>query len=180
MIFLFFCIFYLSSKYKTFTQFYQFYSDFQSIQLIASAQFTEKLAIAITNNNNIFDLYCNPNTCTIPKVNDQFIKQHTSLLNTLHSGPVMNGFNVISLEGMHNSHVSLLNLQLLQSGFEGYRCDKHYCLGTQLKCITSRNSLSITARDDGDIINFLFEPSGNNRYNNFELKSNDFDQDQLY
>ncbi len=173
MMLLLFCIFYLPSKYKTHTQFYQFYSNLQFIQSISSAQLTDKLAIEITNNDTLFDLYCNPNTYTIPKVNDP-------LLNTLHS------FNVISLEDIHNSHASLPNLQLLQSGFEVYRCDEHYCLGTQfsllnkiLKCITPRDSLSVQARDDGDIINFLFEASGNNRYSNFKLKSNEFHQDQL-
>jgi len=76
--------------------------------------------------------------------------------------------------------------QLTESGFEGYRCDHDQCLGIQfsalnkiLKCMTSKDSLSIQARDDGDVVSFTFESPDNKRYSNFELKLNDIDQEQL-
>merc|ERR1719348_1969107 len=55
-------------------------------------------------------------------------------------------------------------MQLLESGFEQYRCDSDQCLGIQfsalskiLKCMTSKDSLSIQAQSDGDVVNFIFE-----------------------
>ncbi len=98
----------VSSKYKIHSPFYQIYSNSQVIQSISdAAQFTTKLAIS--NNNN---LYCNENVYSISTVNDTFIKCSAS---------VMNEFNLISLGGMDNSHVSIVNLQLLESVLEGYR-----------------------------------------------------------
>merc|ERR1712154_74885 len=84
------------------------------------------------------------------------------------------------------SHVSLVSLELTESGFEGYRCDNDQCLGLQfsalnkiLKCMTNKDALSIQARDDGDVISFIFESQDQKRYSNFELKLNDIDQEQL-
>merc|ERR1711971_813501 len=48
-----------------------------------------------------------------------------------------------------------------------------------LKCMTSKDSLSIQAQDDGDLINFIFESQDQKRYSNFELKLNDIDAEQL-
>merc|ERR1719228_2780694 len=55
-------------------------------------------------------------------------------------------------------------MQLTESGFEQYRCDDDQCLGIQfaalnkiLKCMTSKDSLSIQAQKDGDVVNFIFE-----------------------
>merc|ERR1711972_847168 len=60
------------------------------------------------------------------------------------------------------------------------------CLGIQfsalskiLKCMTPKDSLSIQAQDDGDIVNFIFESADQKRYSNFELKLNDIDAEQL-
>merc|ERR1719361_818931 len=93
---------------------------------------------------------------------------------------------MISFQGMDSSHVSLVSLQLTECGFENYRCDHDICLGIQfsslnkiLKCMTSKDSLQIQARDDGDIINFIFESQDQKRFSNFELKLNDIDQEQL-
>merc|ERR1719362_1910979 len=93
---------------------------------------------------------------------------------------------MISFQGMDSSHVSLVSLQLTEGGFENYRCDSNAVLGIQfaalnkiLKCMTSKDSLSIQAQDDGDIINFIFESQDQKRYSNFELKLNDIDQEQL-
>merc|ERR1719385_145664 len=77
-------------------------------------------------------------------------------------------------------------MQLTESGFEQYRCDDDQCLGIQfaalnkiLKCMTSKDSLSIQAQKDGDVVNFIFESMDQKRYSNFELKLNDIDQEQL-
>merc|ERR1719385_601483 len=77
-------------------------------------------------------------------------------------------------------------MQLTESGFENYRCDSNAVLGIQfaalnkiLKCMTSKDSLSIQAQDDGDVINFIFESADQKRYSNFELKLNDIDAEQL-
>merc|ERR1712115_162311 len=45
--------------------------------------------------------------------------------------------------------------------------------------MTSKDSLSIQAQDDGDLINFIFESQDQKRYSNFELKLNDIDAEQL-
>merc|ERR1719283_658568 len=77
-------------------------------------------------------------------------------------------------------------MQLTESGFASYRCDSNAVLGIQfaalnkiLKCMTSKDSLSIQAQDDGDVINFIFESADQKRYSNFELKLNDIDAEQL-
>merc|ERR1719384_301357 len=77
-------------------------------------------------------------------------------------------------------------MQLTESGFEQYRCDSEQCLGIQfsalskiLKCMTSKDSLSIQAQSDGDVVNFIFESMDQKRYSNFELKLNDIDTEQL-
>merc|ERR1719381_67382 len=77
-------------------------------------------------------------------------------------------------------------MQLTEGGFENYRCDSNQVLGIQfaalnkiLKCMTNKDSLSIQAQDEGDIINFIFESQDQKRYSNFELKLNDIDAEQL-
>merc|ERR1719348_381890 len=77
-------------------------------------------------------------------------------------------------------------MQLTESGFASYRCDSNAVLGIQfaalskiLKCMTSKDSLSIQAQSDGDVVNFIFESMDQKRYSNFELKLNDIDQEQL-
>jgi len=93
---------------------------------------------------------------------------------------------MIAFQGMDSSHVSLVSMQLTESGFEQYRCDNDVVLGIQfsalskiLKCMTSKDSLSIQAQSDGDVVNFIFESQDQKRYSNFELKLNDIDQEQL-
>merc|ERR1719206_1564966 len=76
-------------------------------------------------------------------------------------------------------------MQLTESGFASYRCDSNAVLGIQfaalnkiLKCMTSKDSLSIQAQDDGDTVNFIFESADQKGYSNFELKLNDIDAEQ--
>jgi len=115
-----------------------------------------------------------------------FKKIVVALSDLVEQGNFMVDSNMISFQGMDSSHVSLVSLQLTECGFENYRCDHDICLGIQfsslnkiLKCMTSKDSLQIQARDDGDIINFIFESQDQKRFSNFELKLNDIDQEQL-
>jgi proliferating cell nuclear antigen len=115
-----------------------------------------------------------------------FRKIVSALSELVEQGNFMVDGNMISFQGMDSSHVSLVSLQLTESGFEQYRCDSDQCLGIQfsalskiLKCMTSKDSLSIQAQSDGDVVNFIFESMDQKRYSNFELKLNDIDQEQL-
>merc|ERR1712013_111316 len=123
--------------------------------------------------------------CTLSS-GELFKKIVSALSDLVEQGNFQVDSNMISFQGMDSSHVSLVSLQLTEGGFENYRCDSNAVLGIQfaalnkiLKCMTSKDSLSIQAQDDGDIINFIFESQDQKRYSNFELKLNDIDAEQL-
>jgi len=123
--------------------------------------------------------------CTLAS-GDLFRKIVSALSELVEQGNFQVDGNMISFQGMDSSHVSLVSLQLTESGFSQYRCDSDQCLGIQfaalskiLKCMTSKDSLSIQAQSDGDVVNFIFESMDQKRYSNFELKLNDIDQEQL-
>jgi len=123
--------------------------------------------------------------CTLAS-GELFKKIVAALSELVEQGNFQVDGNMISFQGMDSSHVSLVSMQLLESGFEQYRCDSDQCLGIQfsalskiLKCMTSKDSLSIQAQSDGDVVNFIFESMDQRRYSNFELKLNDIDQEQL-
>ncbi len=67
--------------------------------------------------------------------------------------------------------ISLFNIfQDMSNSHKGYRYDEDQYLSNEIiKCMTSRDSLSIQVRDDGD----------NHFIRDFKLKSNDIDTDQL-
>ena len=123
--------------------------------------------------------------CTLAS-GELFRKIVAALSELVEQGNFMVDGNMISFQGMDSSHVSLVSMQLTESGFDQYRCDDDQCLGIQfaalnkiLKCMTSKDSLSIQAQKDGDVVNFIFESMDQKRYSNFELKLNDIDQEQL-
>jgi len=123
--------------------------------------------------------------CTLSS-GELFKKIVSALSDLVEQGNFQVDSNMISFQGMDSSHVSLVSMQLTEGGFENYRCDSNQVLGIQfaalnkiLKCMTSKDSLSIQAQDDGDIINFIFESADQKRYSNFELKLNDIDAEQL-
>jgi len=123
--------------------------------------------------------------CTLAS-GELFRKIVSALSELVEQGNFQVDGNMISFQGMDSSHVSLVSLQLTESGFSQYRCDSDQCLGIQfaalskiLKCMTSKDSLSIQAQSDGDVVNFIFESMDQKRYSNFELKLNDIDQEQL-
>ena len=123
--------------------------------------------------------------CTLSS-GELFKKIVSALSDLVEQGNFQVDANMISFQGMDSSHVSLVSLSLTEGGFENYRCDSNQVLGIQfaalnkiLKCMTSKDSLSIQAQDDGDLINFIFESADQKRYSNFELKLNDIDAEQL-
>jgi len=123
--------------------------------------------------------------CTLAS-GELFRKIVSALSELVEQGNFQVDGNMISFQGMDSSHVSLVSMQFLESGFEQYRCDSDQCLGIQfsalskiLKCMTPKDSLSIQAQSDGDVVNFIFESMDQSRYSNFELKLNDIDQEQL-
>jgi len=123
--------------------------------------------------------------CTLSS-GELFKKIVSALSDLVEQGNFQVDSNMISFQGMDSSHVSLVSMQLTESGFASYRCDSNAVLGIQfaalnkiLKCMTSKDSLSIQAQDDGDIVNFIFESADQKRYSNFELKLNDIDAEQL-
>jgi len=123
--------------------------------------------------------------CTLSS-GELFKKIVSALSDLVEQGNFQVDSNMISFQGMDSSHVSLVSLQLTEGGFENYRCDSNQVLGIQfaalnkiLKCMTNKDSLSIQAQDDGDLINFIFESQDQKRYSNFELKLNDIDAEQL-
>jgi len=123
--------------------------------------------------------------CTLSS-GELFKKIVSALSDLVEQGNFQVDSNMISFQGMDSSHVSLVSMQLTESGFANYRCDSNAVLGIQfaalnkiLKCMTSKDSLSIQAQDDGDIVNFIFESADQKRYSNFELKLNDIDAEQL-
>jgi len=123
--------------------------------------------------------------CTLSS-GELFKKIVSALSDLVEQGNFQVDSNAISFQGMDSSHVSLVSLSLTEGGFENYRCDSNQVLGIQfaalnkiLKCMTSKDSLSIQAQDDGDLINFIFESQDQKRYSNFELKLNDIDAEQL-
>ena len=123
--------------------------------------------------------------CTLGN-GELFKKIVAALSDLVEQGNFMVDTNMISFQGMDSSHVSLVALQLKENGFDPYRCDRDICLGIQfsslnkiLKCMTSKDRLSIRAEDDGDVVNFIFESHDDKRFSNFELKLNDIDQEQL-
>mmetsp|Transcript_27626 Transcript_27626/g.45526 ORF Transcript_27626/g.45526 Transcript_27626/m.45526 type:complete len:338 (-) Transcript_27626:242-1255(-) len=123
--------------------------------------------------------------CTLAN-GELFKKIIAALSDLVEQGNFMVDSNMISFQGMDSSHVSLVALTLQESGFEPYRCDHDIVLGVQfaalnkiLKCMTSKDSLSIQAREEGDVISFIFESQDEKRFSNFELKLNEIDQEQL-
>lgn len=70
----------------------------------------------------------------------------------------------LALQSMDGSHVSLVSLLLRAEGFEHYRCDRNISLGIQtaslskiLKCSGNDDALSLSAEDNGDALNIMFE-----------------------
>ena len=65
---------------------------------------------------------------------------------------------------MDNSHVALVVVKLIASGFKKYRCDRPIPLGVNiasltkvLKCAKDDDACVLKAADDADVLNFTYE-----------------------
>ena len=65
---------------------------------------------------------------------------------------------------MDSAHVSLVSLQLNESGFENYRCDKAITLGINLvdfskilKMAQNDDVVTLKADDDNSFLNIIFD-----------------------
>lgn len=65
---------------------------------------------------------------------------------------------------MDNSHVALVAVKLVQSGFQKYRCDRPMPLGVNvssltkvLKCAKDDDTCTLRAADEADVLNLVYE-----------------------
>jgi len=123
--------------------------------------------------------------CTLAQ-GDLFRKIIGSISDLVNDGNFMCDSHRVSFQGMDSSHVSLVALSLRAEGFKEYRCDRDITLGINfaslskiLKCMGSKDSLSLRANDDGDTVLFVFESPEQTTISNFELKLMDIDSEQL-
>ena len=87
---------------------------------------------------------------------------------------------------MDSSHVSLVSLFLHSQGFEKFYCDKTATLGVNLvslykilKCSSNEDSMTISWKDDPEILSFIFESNLSDRISEFQLKLLEFNPEQL-
>lgn len=92
----------------------------------------------------------------------------------------------IALQAMDSSHVSLVNLFLAKDGFSEFRSDRQLALGINLqnlekiiKCSGPKDSISLKASDDGDVVQLLFENEDKDRVSQFDMKLMDIDSEHL-
>jgi len=92
----------------------------------------------------------------------------------------------IQLQAMDSSHVSLVSLELKDSCFEHYRCDRNRTLGLNMgsvakvfKLCGNDDAVILRHEDDGDTVTFVFESAGEDRVSDFDLKLMQIDQEHL-
>ncbi|KAK3329558.1 proliferating cell nuclear antigen, N-terminal domain-containing protein [Apodospora peruviana] len=92
----------------------------------------------------------------------------------------------IALQAMDNSHVALVSMMLKSESFSPYRCDRNIALGVNLTSLTkvlraaqNDDILTLKAEDAPDVLNLMFENSGNDRVSEYDLKLMDIDQEHL-
>ncbi|XP_072165057.1 proliferating cell nuclear antigen-like [Diadema setosum] len=92
----------------------------------------------------------------------------------------------ISMQSMDFSHVALIMLNLKESLFDKYRCDRNVTLGLNhetlskiLKCAANDDVITLKASDQPDEINILFQSSNDEKTSEFVVKLIDFDGEQL-
>lgn len=92
----------------------------------------------------------------------------------------------LSIQAMDSSHVSLVSLFLEAEGFESFKCDKAVTLGINLvsmykilKCSSNEDSVTISWKDDPEILLFVFESTLSDRISEFQLKLIQTSSEQL-
>jgi len=92
----------------------------------------------------------------------------------------------ISIQAMDSSHVSLVQVTLLSSGFDHYRCDRAISLGFNstnmskiLKCAGNDDIITLKADDSAETLTLMFEAPSQDRIADFELKLMDISSESL-
>ena len=92
----------------------------------------------------------------------------------------------MSMQAMDSSHVALVSLQLNESGFKSYRCDRSITLGLSienlskiLKCAGNDDVITIRAEDEPSTIKFTFENEKQDKLSEFNLNLINIDTEQL-
>ncbi|KAF5369232.1 hypothetical protein D9757_010041 [Collybiopsis confluens] len=92
----------------------------------------------------------------------------------------------ITLQAMDNSHVALVAVKLVQSGFKKYRCDRPMPLGVNvgsltkvLKCAKDDDMCTLNAADEADVLNLVYEAKNSDRISSYDLKLMDIDAETL-
>ncbi|TCD67238.1 proliferating cell nuclear antigen [Steccherinum ochraceum] len=92
----------------------------------------------------------------------------------------------IHLQAMDNSHVALVSVQLAESGFKKYRCDRPMPLGVNLnsltkvlKCAKDDDICILKAADDADLLSLTYEARNSDRIAEYDMKLMDIDSDKL-
>lgn len=92
----------------------------------------------------------------------------------------------IHLRVMDSSHVSLVDMVLLESAFVSYRADRPKVLGVSLadlqrifKLCGNDDSMTLRCDDDADTVQFLFENQKGDQTCTYDLKLLDIEQETL-
>jgi len=92
----------------------------------------------------------------------------------------------LQLQAMDSSHVSLCYMSIEEDGFDYYRCDRPASLGVSLsnlakvlKCAANDDTVTLKAKDNGDVLSLMFESKNQDRIMDFDLKLMDLEQEQL-
>ncbi|TFK65726.1 proliferating cell nuclear antigen [Pluteus cervinus] len=92
----------------------------------------------------------------------------------------------INLQAMDNSHVALVSVHLMASGFKRYRCDRPMPLGVNLntltkvlKCAKDDDICILKAADEADLLNLIYEAKHSDRISEYDVKLMDIDVDTL-
>jgi len=92
----------------------------------------------------------------------------------------------ISLQAMDSSHVSLVSFFLRAEGLDQYRADRNISLGINMKnlcsilsCTGQKDTITLKAEDNGDVVNLMFENAKQTRVSYFSLKLMDIDSEHL-
>ncbi|AOA63762.1 Proliferating cell nuclear antigen [Komagataella phaffii CBS 7435] len=94
--------------------------------------------------------------------------------------------NGISVQAVDNSRVLLISLLIEKDTFEEYRCDRNITLGVGLGSLSkiigngaNSDYLTISADDDADKLNIIFEDKVKDKISEYNLKLLDIDADLL-
>mmetsp|Transcript_12527 Transcript_12527/g.15735 ORF Transcript_12527/g.15735 Transcript_12527/m.15735 type:complete len:262 (+) Transcript_12527:121-906(+) len=92
----------------------------------------------------------------------------------------------MTLQAMDSSHVSLVEVNLRESGFNHYRSDRPITVGFDttmvskiLKCAGNDDVITLKAEDEGEKLTLMFESPNQDRISDFELKLMEIETEQL-